>query len=388
MTDAAEPTEPQAAPQPAPQAEPTPTPAAAPKAPDESSDASLRRSLEKAFAGLGDDAEPGAAPPAEPAPTQPTEPAKEPTAEPTAEPARDAQGRFVKAADAPPAEPASTEPAPAEPAKPAAETTAAPKDDWSEPPQRFHALAKEAWAQAPKEIRAEVYRVQTELENGLRQYQERWAPLQRWAEMTQQAGTSIDQALANYVNLEQAIRRDPVAGTRMALRSLGVDFDRMIDTIAGREPTQELQAAQMRVAQLENYVNQVDAALRAQQSTSAQQATSQIEQEIGALVAANQLPRLAELGPKMTVLIDSNLAGSIEEAYRMADQLYPAAPPAAPAPAAQTGIVPDPTTAAQTRDPAKLSISGATESGNDAGQPAPSADLEKIVRARLAQIGV
>lgn len=239
------------------------------------------------------------------------------------------------------------------------------------PPPWLAETAKADWSKAPPSVRAEFGRRIGELEKGLNEYRGKWEPLREFEQLAQQTGTTIPDALRNYVGIEQTLRADPIKGLGIICRNLGIDPRQMAQHVLSMpELTPEQKAAQQ---QLE--------AVEAQQAQLQRQNQQMAQQMVGAFFASN--PRAEELGEIMGYLISTGKASSLPDAYEKAQQLIPAA-----APAPQTGTPP----AAQTRDPAPqkstpdLSLDGAPAS--NAASRVRSKDTSEALRRAAAQVGL
>lgn len=283
-------------------------------------------------------------------------PAAEPT-EPTV--ARDEHGRFARRDGEPEPEPeAQTEPeAPAEP-----QQSADPAD---EPPARFSADARAAWKDAPAPVKAEIRRAFSEMEGGLRQYQETYGPLREYAEMAQAGGTTLKAALDAYTGIERMLATDPKAAMEKIAANVGLTLEQIV---SGERPAKP-QAPEPQ------YLTAEQAAQVARREAEAVAVQREVNGEIERFKASPEAARYAELEADIAMLIQSGRIASsspaqmLREAYQMAERLNPA--PAAP---------PRPSSAA-----ANLSVTGAPAGGSNPPRTRkPSgdhlADLDDIFR--------
>lgn len=300
---------------------------------------------------------------------------KEPVTASTDTRERDESGRF-KPKDAPAIAPEAQ--AVAEVAKAPTEKPAAIA---SEPPARFSADAKAAWATAPEPVKAEVSRAIKELETGIQQHQAVLEPLKPWINMAKQHGTTVHDAMVRYTGLEKALKAgDPqqklqaledvfetagISPREYAAHIMGQPADRVASQSDAtiRELRQELAAVKQQIGGVTTSIQQRhEAEVKAQVETFAREHPRLNEQEFGQTVAR---------------LLESKMADNLQGAYEMAERLNPApvvdAPPAAPAASTK------PTD--QTRK-ASLSIAGAPASGsNPVNRKAPATARESLDRA-------
>lgn len=94
-----------------------------------------------------------------------------------------------------------------------------------EAPVRFLPRAKELWNNVPHEVRAEWQRAEQERDTEISQYREAKAAHDEIAEyhaMAKQSGTSLKQALQNYVGIENTFRQDPSQGFKALMQNMGL----------------------------------------------------------------------------------------------------------------------------------------------------------------------
>jgi hypothetical protein len=83
------------------------------------------------------------------------------------------------------------------------------------PPRRFSNKAKEKWAEAPEEVRAEVARMEEELTAGFKKHRAaaaRDADLAEFHDRAAKGNTTVKEALSKYVAMEDVLRADPFKG--------------------------------------------------------------------------------------------------------------------------------------------------------------------------------
>lgn len=342
---------------------------------------SIDDALERAFAAAGGKADDEPEPKAEEKPTEDKaeKPAKDEKAEaeepPAKEPKPRAQdGKFAAKAvdgDAPKAE-----------VKPTA---------YAEAPSRFDDAAKKEWETTPESVRGAIHRAHRELEAGIQKYKadaEAFEPLRKYDAMAKQAGTTVHAALDRYVQMDQMLRQNPMAGIERIVADMGlrrndgsaVTFRDIAQTYLNRSPVENQNASlQAELAMIKQAQQQ-----QAQQMEADRQAR---ERESLLSTARAEMPRLDELRPAMIGLIQSGAiqggASDIEimrAAYAEASRLYPiAAHTSAPDALAQTQ------TTRQPNPDGRKSITGAPSTNTQTGsrkKAVPSIDdaLEAALR--------
>ena len=241
----------------------------------------------------------------------------------------------------------------------------------AEPPSRFSPDAKAAWASAPPAVQGEIKRAITEMEQGLAQKDATLEPLKPFMEMAQKSGTTVEAALANYVNLEQLLARDPRAGFERLAQNMGKTLPDMIAQISGTESQstdkdREILTLRSEIDALKGQFGQVNQTIQQQQ-------TSQVEAQVTAFAAEN--PRFEELSGEVARLLETGYASDLAGAYKIAEQLNPltVAPPATPAPA-------------QTRVP--KSVTGSPSAGSTPANARPSGTRSEALQRAMAQAGL
>ena len=262
---------------------------------------------------------------------------------------------------------------------------------FAEPVPRMAEHAKRDWAAAPESVRGEVHRMHGEFSKAAQRWHgiaEAYKPIEPFMHMARQGGTTLQQALTNYVGIEKKLQADPIAGLDLIVHNLGLKDPRTGQPLGLRDiayhvlsstPEQLKQvqqgnaqtAAQHQIGALYNEVRGLKQTLQQWQG---QQQFAQRRSAVDNF--ADSHPRFDELGD----LIEGELrlGFDIETAYRRAELLRPAAR------AAQTG-----NPSAQTR-PTDRSIHGAPDvaPSNGASRPtkksSPTArDAVKNAMARM-----
>lgn len=275
-----------------------------------------------------------------------------------------------------------------------AETRPSEGRDSSRPPARFLPRAQEKWANVPHVVKEEIHRWETETARELEEHREaarQWHELKAFDEMARQSGTSVKDAMTNFVNINNLLRQNPVAGVERVLASVGITPQQYAQHILGqqRQPGQPQQQANSEVAALKQQIAQMQHEQRTfLQQQQEQQVTSQMvnsviepfRQEVGADNYDYLEPHIAKL--LNSGMIPSNLSERqrLEEAYWMADRLYASstkAPRQSSAPASKPLV-----------DPAgQKSVTGAPTPGLSTKTAAKgdAKDLDAILRRSLAK---
>lgn len=265
------------------------------------------------------------------------------------------------------------EPAKEAPKAPEAPKVAEDKGPLSEPPTRFSADAKAAWKDAPEPVKGEIKRAITELETGLRRYQQVVEPLKPYVDMAAKSGTTVHEALDRYVRMEQALRTDPATGLRALAQNMGMTPADMASILTG-QAAQGDQTKDRQIVGLTNKIQQLEAKL----GEIGQSVTQTREQAIQEQVAsfAKDRPRFDELAPEIARMLQTGYASDLADAYEKADRLNPVPRPA------PVASVPTP----QPR-PA-LSVTGAPSSGSNPANRQPSATRSEAISRAMQRAGL
>lgn len=242
-----------------------------------------------------------------------------------------------------------------------------------EPPSRFSPDAKAEWSNAPDSVKAEVHRMQRELESGLHRYRETYNSIKDFDEYARSQGTDIRSVLTNYATLEHALVQGDPATKEAALAKVfqraGINPSEWAAQQLGKTPDQRevesgrtITALQSEIAQLKSMVGSVASHVQ-------QQKAATITDSVTNFAKSN--PRFDELSAPgleysiqnilRTNMIPQNMPPQerLQKAYEMADRLNPAT-------ASHTA----PLTQAQRPDAGRKSIAGPPSNGSDPSIPA------------------
>lgn len=103
-----------------------------------------------------------------------------------------------------------------------------------EAPARFLPKAKELWRNVPNPVREEWARIEAERENEISQHREASQFREELKEFEAEAkatGTTVKEALSNYVTMEKSLRADPAQGFRQLLSNMQMQPQQAISHI-------------------------------------------------------------------------------------------------------------------------------------------------------------
>lgn len=315
---------------------------------------------------------------------------KPPKAVPTAgDRPRSPDGKFAPAATDRPAPdrtasaaPAAVEPVAAQPAEPTGEAVEAIR-----PPPGWSPASKVAFDTLPEHVKADVVKREREVNQGLAKLAE-FKPVEKYAEMARNGGTTLEKALENYTGMETLLRRDVFAGMEQILRNVGVNPRSFamayLQRAGGAQPAPGVPAPEARQPAIDPQaiVSQATEAVRREY------AAREINGEIERFAADPKNRFFSNVEPQLVKLLQGGLVNGVtylerlQNAYDMACQLDPEIrrlinqPPA-----------PDPRIAAATQARAQgRATVGAPSPGVRAARPggSPKATIEDEIKAAVA----
>jgi DNA-binding transcriptional MerR regulator len=264
---------------------------------------------------------------------------------------------------------------------------------FTDAPSRFSADAKSQWANAPESVRAEITRAVSEMEAGLKQYQDRFAPYADIDKQLQQTGQKFQDVVAHYTGIEKMLAEDPIKGMQQIARNLGTSLEAIAAQVTGKTPDQQAHEATQRENALIKKIEGLEKRLGTFEQDTQQQRTASVETAIMEFAAKPEHARFDELSTDILAFMNSHLADEVAsaqrtgkfetvlaKAYEMAERLNPAANPQ-----------PDPTPqpeAAQTRKKGKLSPSGAPNGGSNPASRTVPPSAGDAVRNAFKQVGL
>lgn len=92
-------------------------------------------------------------------------------------------------------------------------------------PARFH-LEQEKWDACSDHMKSDIHRTIAEMTAGLeasRAAAKRYVDLKEFHELAERQGTTVAAALRRYIDMENEIRANPVAGISKIIENMGLD---------------------------------------------------------------------------------------------------------------------------------------------------------------------
>ncbi len=265
------------------------------------------------------------------------------TPEAKAERLRNPDGKFVSRE---PKEPSASTAEPADGTGQDGKADARPSEgrDYTKPPARFLPRAQENWANVPNTVKEEIHRLETETQREIETHRAgatAWKELESFDQMAKQSGTTVKDALTNFVNINNLLRQNPVAGIERVLQSVGVTPQQYAQHVMGQQAQPQQpngQAGAPRPSQqpdigriVQQQVSQALQPIMQQFNEQKEQQTlSHVQNTIIAPFKNEQgHERYDELEEHIAKFLNSGMIPSnlserqkLEEAYWMADRLY------------------------------------------------------------------
>lgn len=170
--------------------------------------------------------------------------AKEET--PKSDKARAEDGKFAKAKE--PETPAKVEPSAPEKVAQGQEADPARQSEGRkhvEPPARFLPEARQKWANVPNEVKAEFHRVTQEYDSEIERSRpavEAYESVKEYDEMAKGAGTTMKDAMRNYVEIDKLLISNPAQGLARILQSINISPEQLAEALAKNPQAFKVQA--------------------------------------------------------------------------------------------------------------------------------------------------
>ena len=213
--------------------------------------------------------------------------------------------------------------------------------DTSRAPAQFLPRAKEKWGSVDPEVQAEVHRMEEEFQRGKQAYEEDREfrrGLRQYEDMAKQAGTTVADAMKNYVAIDQELRTNPENALKRVLATINLTPEQYAQHVLGQKQqqaqnpqayaqNQQTQQLQGQIQQLQQQIQQLTQGTREQQEAAR---LAEVERTVIAPFRAEH-PRYDELQGDIAFFLNNGRVPSnlperqrLEVAYDMAERLNPA----------------------------------------------------------------
>lgn len=271
--------------------------------------------------------------------------------------------------------------------------TEAPKPDEAtnsnhRPPPGWSPTAKAAFDALPPSVKDAIAKREEEVNKGF----EKYAGVDKYAKMATDGGTTLANALEQYVGIEQALRRDVFAGIEAVLRNAGTNTREFVQQYLARNGgAAPQQAAAGNQAQTHQPVFDPDTI----RQTAAQEARQYIEtqettREVNAFSSDPANRYFENVKPMMADLLLSGRATSLKDAYDMACWANPEIRTLLineqSAKTVQPAAAPKPVAATQAKQTAKAIVGAPAPGFKPASKEQPALSTREILEKRIAEI--
>jgi hypothetical protein len=207
---------------------------------------------------------------------------------------------------------------------------------YREAPKRWDERARAEWGAAPESVRASVHRMHKEFSDAYQRFKpdlETMNSIRRYHQMAVQQGTTLKQALDNYVPMEHKLRTNPIGGLDVIVNNLNLRTPQgqriglrdiawhIVNSTPEQQQSLELQNTQASIRHQLGQLHQQQRALaQSQQKLQYERAFAQTRGGVDRFADAH--PRLDELGD--IIVKELRLGFDLPTAYRRAELLKPA----------------------------------------------------------------
>lgn len=263
-------------------------------------------------------------------------------------------------------------------------------NDAAEPPARFSADAKSAWADVPNTVRAETHRALKELNEGLSRYQAMVEPLKPYQQLAEQHGTTVHDTLGRYVALDFALL-SKTADERMNAIASVLEYagitpqDYAARIMSQKPPEPQASSGDETIRDLRQEITELRTQMGGMSKSLEQRVDDEISKQVSAFAADNPRLKEPELQRMIVRLLTGNLAQDLKSAFDMAVRLSPE-PASDPQVPASNAAVRKPASA-----PARngnLSITGAPGSGSNPARRKTPQTARESVDSAFASLGL
>jgi hypothetical protein len=250
------------------------------------------------------------------------------------------------------------------------------------PPPGFSVAAKQAWDALPEAVKADIAKRESDFEVGLKRY----TGLANFAETAERNGTTLQNAVSDYVAIEEELRKDPVNGVEFLFRRMGLNPLQVLKGWLSRYvPAQGSngQATQNPGPQYAPPVDPREIVAQATQAVRSEFQMREINNDIAKFSANPANKFFDNVRPAMARLVAADDSLNLQTAYEAACWMHPQIR-AVLLEEAKSGQGAQRT--AQRAQNAAKAVTGAPSSNSHAGEPPRRKDLslDEEIRANVA----
>jgi hypothetical protein len=262
-------------------------------------------------------------------------------------------------------------------------------------PERFSPDAKAVWETAPEPVKAEVHRMQRELEAGIEKHRAsaaKFETVKDFDELAARSGTNLRTALTRYVNTEQLLRTNPLKGLDEICSQMNTSLREVAAIVMGQQPDQHASQSDATIRELKATVARLEQQVGGVAQTFQQQGQKQLENHIAKWSEGKPFfeilaPHIAEAMAGGAASLDDAYQGSLAKFPELAAMAEKAVKPASETETLAASAAAAEALADQTRKGAK-SITGARNSpGSDPVDLPRNPSIRESLRRAAARAG-
>jgi hypothetical protein len=254
------------------------------------------------------------------------------------------------------------------------------------PPPGFSVATKQTWDALPDHVKADIAKREGEIDSGMKRY----GGLARFAEEAESNGTTLQNAVADYDEVEKALRKDPVDGVEFMFKKMGLNPLGVLKAWLSRYvPAKDGSQPQPQQPQIDPSAIVAQAVEQARHGVRSEFQQEQINNDIAKFSSDPANRFFANVRQDMAVLVQAGKAADLQTAYEAACWLHPEIRAILIEEMKGGQDKAATRTAARAQNAAKAVV-GAPSSNSHAGEPPRRRDLsrrEEIVEAIKAQRG-
>jgi hypothetical protein len=187
------------------------------------------------------------------------------------------------------------------------------------PPPGFSVATKQAWDTLPDHVKADIARRESEITSGMQRY----GGLRNFAEEAERNGTTLQNAVSDYVAVETELKKDPVRGVEFLFQRMGVNPLAVLNQWVKRYMGTQGGGGQAQPAPQQLRIDPNAIARQAADTIRAEMQQSQIHNDIASFSADTANRFFANVRQDMAILVQSGKASDLQEAYEAACWLNP-----------------------------------------------------------------
>jgi hypothetical protein len=187
------------------------------------------------------------------------------------------------------------------------------------PPASFSVATKQAWDALPEHLKADIAKREADIDSGLK----RFGGLSKFAEEAERNGTTLTNAVGDYVAVETELRKDFLGGVEFLCRRLGVQPQALLRGLAMRYGAPQEPGGQPQSPQNQQQFDPNAIAAHAANMVRTEIQQREINSQIDAFSANPSNRFFGNVRQDMSILVQAGKAADLQTAYEAACWLDP-----------------------------------------------------------------